>query len=663
MSANTKNCLVGSTDEENKKRHDYSASTVDGPKQEQPDTQNTPRLGYAAGQCPVDDGVFETFRSQIAPMPSGFEISKFGVFHKPESAAPNTPKTYISGPVGVAAYVETDAGRSGIDVVFIDKHGHIKSTIVWAALLRHPKKLLDELSDSGLHQDTNIPSTRHPLGHLLNSSTPEKTKGFLERHGWSEKLDAFVLGQFIIGRADAILDTTMSKPRVRLLGSVADWQTNVAQLACGNDLAISAMCHALAGPTWRLLGLTGHTIHFYGELGSGKTALTQIANSVYGNPADLISSWNITPTAAEIKLSSHNDTLIVLANLNREDKQGAAKIGQMVKNGKAKTRCRSNGTIPPENSWVLSGISYGRRSFQKEADPREYRAMATSEERITSVPAFNGSAERTAFPNLHGFSSKLDFYKAIEQATETNHGSIGQNWIAKLVDDPVGVSGIIRRHRDELLKIWSSHHGIEENPSVFLAFATIAATGSTCAELDLLPFEKDDIWAAVLATYDRSRADQIKGIQETYVPFLARLHDVLVDRTHRNVDVVFDGDDAFVRSTVIKNLLKQASRISPGIPAANLARAYRELDTIQIIKKNVDGETSFKVRFDGKQRRAIKIRISSLHDVIRPQPKTRLTFGRNVTSVSEEKISENHPDTKLDCSDQNGANLMSEIAQ
>lgn len=143
-------------------------------------------------------------------------------------------------------------------------------------------------------------------------------------------------------------------------GEAADW-LEAASKARRNPLVRLVIATSLCAPLLSIINHRSFIVHLYGDSRGGKTAAANWAISVWGNPDDLIATFNATKVGLERLAASYSDLpLIVDERQIADDRQGSVEaLVYMLGLGKGKVRGTRGGGLQEVASWRMPVITTG----------------------------------------------------------------------------------------------------------------------------------------------------------------------------------------------------------------------------------------------------------------------------------------------------------------
>lgn len=157
------------------------------------------------------------------------------------------------------------------------------------------------------------------LGHWAAQRVGEH-RVLVDRPGWHRHRDQWVYlqGQRVIGDAPWMADPTAPGLLYRdgQAGDLDAWRAGMGRLAMTPGLQI-ALATSLAGALLTRLGRQTFIVNLYGDSTAGKSTSLWLAAAVWGNPAQLVRSWDATLNAMEGLALAASDACLCLDELQR----------------------------------------------------------------------------------------------------------------------------------------------------------------------------------------------------------------------------------------------------------------------------------------------------------------------------------------------------------
>lgn len=221
------------------------------------------------------------------------------------------------------------------------------------------------------------------------------------------------------------------------------------------DIVKTIMSSSFSSVLIKMIGINGFITHIYGESGKGKTVLSMISMSIWGNPELATKSIDNTLFALEGQAYFLQNLPFFGDELKNLDKQeiNNDQLIYMIANGSGKGRGNKDGTIQNKKSWSLNMIT-------------------TGEDKITKDNSHSGSKVRCIEVENSDYIFDLDTIIDFTNMINENYGFAGKiflNYIIKL-----GKKTIIERYkniRDEFMKNNSALDGKQINSISLLKLA------------------------------------------------------------------------------------------------------------------------------------------------------------------------------------------------
>jgi putative DNA primase/helicase len=297
----------------------------------------------------------------------------------------------------------------------------------------------------------------------------------------------------------------------RPVGTLEDWQTNVATYAIGNSLFAFSIMTALSGPLLFVVGDQSGGFHLYGRSRSGKTTCLRVGASVWGRPDmhGIIKPWRATTNAWEGVAAEHCDFCLFLDEMGQGEPRVVSDSIYMLANSSGKLRAGRSGQAVRPQLWRLTILSSGEVSVATKLTEGGIRIRAGQDVRLASIPADAGCGMGVV-EALHGFSDSGALIRHLGDAVGRGYGTVGRAWLQHLVNhrawDESALVGGIRAAREEFLRANLPNGADAQIRSVGERFALAAAAGEIAIGWRLLPWPEGEairasarcfaIWAA-----------------------------------------------------------------------------------------------------------------------------------------------------------------------
>jgi len=404
----------------------------------------------------------------------------------------------ISSRIEVVALTRDDHSKNwGLQLRFEDHDGIVHE---WAM----PKEMLagggDAYREVLLAWGADIyvgKGNKDKLTQYFLDAKPKPRSLCVSNIGWNGHV--FVLPQKTYGKSHerVILQTANAKktPSYSVRGSLTEWKDNVGVLCFGNSRIILAVCVALTGPFLNPLNLENGGFHFRGASSTGKTKTESVAASIYGS-GEMLNSWKSTGNALESMAREHNDTVLLLDELEQVESQEAGNIAYMLGNGQGKARANIHGDAKSIVTWRLLFLSTGEIGLAEHIAASGGRIRAGMEVRMLDIPA-DARAGYGVFENIHGAPSPAAFADSLKALSETYYGSPADALLTRItksgeLDQAVAY---IRQVQEQFVKQYVPVDAHGQVTRAAMRFGAVAGVGEYCISIGILPWESGHaIW-------------------------------------------------------------------------------------------------------------------------------------------------------------------------
>lgn len=309
-------------------------------------------------------------------------------------------------------------------------------TMPASMLATNPREVVAHLMDIGLRTSLNS-NDINLLVSLLNQWAPKKRAMSTTQLGWADDTcTTFVKGDgTAIGDEDVVLQSRSPggpAAEMRSYGTLAAWRENVAALAIGNPVLLTAISVALAGPLLAPLQVDGGGIHLRGESSKGKTTALTTAASTWGSPA-FRSTWRATGNGLEAIAAACNSTVLLLDEMSEINGRDAGETAYMLANGRGKARANVQGGARSSARWKMALISTGEIGLADKVAEAGRRPMAGQAVRLLDLHVTD--RQFGVFDFLHGEATGDAFARRIALASAADYGHAGPAFVEWLLKD------------------------------------------------------------------------------------------------------------------------------------------------------------------------------------------------------------------------------------
>jgi putative DNA primase/helicase len=316
-------------------------------------------------------------------IPKGYVINEQGVFIDKDDPE------LISGPCWVEDLTRFEEGKGwGYVFGWLDQDGKVQREAFPAhKLTERSTSHASELHSFGLRV---VPGKQQKLMTYLGSfQLPlDYRRQTVSKLGWldtAREHPVYVLPDRTISidlDENIIFQPEEHSPASHTLhsrGSLAQWQTFVAEPCKGNTILVFSACVAFAGPQLRFAGVDCGGFHLYGASSKGKTTALQVGASAWGcgaGPAisqdSYIGRWNTTGNALEATAAAYNDRLLALDEMGTCDARDFGKVIYDLFGGKGKSRLNKKEHASGSAHLAHSGLIH-RRNLRAAEDRGGFR--------------------------------------------------------------------------------------------------------------------------------------------------------------------------------------------------------------------------------------------------------------------------------------------------
>ena len=408
-----------------------------------------------------------------------------------------------------------DTKNTGWSKIFeiVDLDGITHSCRVpYTSLNGNGEDALNIVCNAGLRVQPGLKSKKHLIAYM-QAVQPMTRARIVDKNGWvSEEYRKYIpfdLGEQRDQTEYLCCMIEQEKPLYTQQGTLQEWQENIGKLCLDNPLQQVAIVAALAGPCIKMLNHQGFGIHFYGDSSCGKTTTLDIAASVTGAEAK---SWRTTDNGLEGIAVLHNDSTLILDEINQCDPDTVANVVYMLANGQGKSRASKKGASRAAMTWDLIFLSSGEQSIRERTSQGiRNKAMAGHEVRAISIHA-NCGTNYGAFKTLpEGVSSSKDFANMLKKNAQSYRGTAFQEFVAILKQYDGKLSSFHGQVRESFLEKYKEAKLSSQAERVGEHFAFLAIVGEAAICERILPWYRGDAIKACSYCFDSWLKDNKGG--------------------------------------------------------------------------------------------------------------------------------------------------------
>ena len=315
------------------------------------------------------------------------------------------------------------------------------------------------------------------------------------------------IGPFLYPKAN------FQKPSQCQSGTLDGWKKFVASKAKYSPPLMLSLCAALSGYTLHFSEVESGGFHLYGDSSIGKSTCLKLAASVCGDP-ESVNSWSTTETAFEEMAAGHNDSLMILDELNlleKDPKIAAQKAMKLVYGGtsgqgKKRSRAYDDGSI----SWVVALLSSGESSLNEYASMGGREQMAGEVVRLVDVPADmeNGFGIYENLPSKCEGSS-ADMAERTNRDCNEHYGTAKDAFIGYLLTR-LSTKGGARKLEGDISKYMNgflAEHSTDglngQRLRIAKRFALAYSAGALAVDAEVLPFTQDKVMHGISTCFKK----------------------------------------------------------------------------------------------------------------------------------------------------------------
>ena len=393
----------------------------------------------------------------------------------------------------------------------LDNHEHLFA-LPRAAIVKDPSLILEPLVSRGLQFN---PSEHKALISFISNVQPVERARNVSQTGWYGEV--FVLPNEAIGASSerVVYQSMYGAPAgYEQLGTLEEWQRNVAAYCQGNSRLILMVAAAFAGPLLDLdHALESGGFHIRSESSRGKTTALRVCKGIWGS-ADNLVTWRATSNGLESVAYAHNDATLVIDELGQmadENPSEAAQTVYMVANGSSKQRANRSGGAASLKTWRLIFVSAGEVSLSNLMSQAGKMVKAGQEVRFIDIPADAGKG-LGIFEELHGFSDAASFAEMLNSNSKQYYGVAARAFLTELAGNKTEYSIKLRELMTEFLQYVPDNVDGQIKRAAN-RFALVAAAGELAA--NITGWKKGEAFRGVKTCFDAWLLERGEGSHES----------------------------------------------------------------------------------------------------------------------------------------------------
>ena len=417
----------------------------------------------------------------------------------------------ISDYFEIVAETRDEYGESwGLLLRWTDRDKRTHEWVVPRSLLHaRDNSLAEKFEERGLRVEVN--KSRN-LSLFISGAEVRDKLCSISKSGWHSS-GIFATHNRIIGNnANKFIWNGNNINNLSESGSIDEWSDKIGKLSMGNNLLMTSISCAFAGPLLDITRMSGFGIHIYGDSQSGKTTCAAVAASVWGDPGPdggILRSWRATSNGLEGVASAANDAFLGLDEIGQSDADEATAVVYMMANGAGKSRANRIGEARIMKKWKLVFISTGEISLSRCAASgakRDAQTYAGHDVRLIHLPADVG-AGMGAFEKIHGLSGSGVFSETISACASENFGLASRHFLAWLTSERVERGDVLRKKIEQQMDnfllnyITAGEMASPQARSVARRLALVGVAGELAVEAGVLPWNPGDAMRAAAWAY------------------------------------------------------------------------------------------------------------------------------------------------------------------
>ncbi len=365
---------------------------------------------------------------------------------------------------------------------------------------------------------------RHRLAEYLQREGGAQWYEIVALTGWQHGAYVLPSGEFVGTPRRPLFYSggTPKKSAYAPLGSLETWRDTVGHMARENPLVAAAIACAFAGPLLSLIGARdGIGLHLHARTSSGKSTAGDCAASVWGNPVDVLHTWDGTTYGLTRTAEYANDGLLYLDEIGAGD---ARKIGPAIYtmlNGVSRIQGNKDGGVVASRSWRLTMISTGEVGMAQYLAEGGQTPRGGQEIRLLDVPADQGAYR--AFDCIHGRKDGDAFSVELTAAARANYGTVGPAFVAWLAERQGQVKQWVDATQADMLAAIETEHP-DAAPAAKRAtrkWGVLVAAAEMASEAGLTGWTREEgrtwvmaAWARWLGAFGTADRDELRLIEQ-----------------------------------------------------------------------------------------------------------------------------------------------------
>jgi len=430
--------------------------------------------------------------------PQGYYITTEGIFKENVSKKTEEITTIevTKTPVIIGKKLkEIETNLEKIELIYLVNNSK-NSIVIDKGVIASTREIL-ELANYGVLVNSNNAKLLVQYLYDFESANLKKLPTLLmsKKLGWYKGMFIPYEPNIIVVQNDALFEGLTPA------GTLEEWLQGIKEFRF-NEAFRFMLSASFTAPILRLLNQRIFLIHLWGDSRSGKTATLKAALSVWGNPDDLVVTFNATKVGLEKIASFYNDLPIGIDERQVANNQEFIEnLVYMLSLGKGKLRGSKGGGLQPLSTWHTVILS-------------------TGEEPLSSTTSNEGVFTRTIEINLKPFNDETEARRCY-QVIQSNYGLAGRKWIELIKQDKSLIQQIKMTEENLFDTILEQYPKILQSHAQ--ALALVGAVDITTSKLIFGEKEPEEITKVTVEAI----AEQLQGVEE--VDIGQRAYDYIVD--------------------------------------------------------------------------------------------------------------------------------------
>lgn len=394
----------------------------------------------------------------------------------------------------------------GMLVQFRDHDNHLHTWIMPMKLLKAgAEDIRASLLDMGLTIATSYKAKALLMDFILEANRklqkdPKARARTTAQTGWLQLPTGemvYVTPERSIGNASELVHYVGDDGhRFSSAGTLEDWQYHVSLPIKGNSRPVFAVSIGFASALLHLLQMENSGFNLLGDSSIGKSTILVIVATLFGNPRQIVTTWNATSNGLEAVATLCNDAGLILDEM----KQLAAEIAGMtayhILNGKGRSRANLTGGSKGGSSWRLVLLSSGEIGLADLSNAKGGRLYAGQEQRLADIPADAGKG-LGIFDTLNDRPTAQTLADELKQASHRHYGTAFTTFVEKIAADPEAAKEQAKKLMADFCAANRPKDAASQALRMLNRFALAAAAGELATIWGITGWNKgDSFWAA-----------------------------------------------------------------------------------------------------------------------------------------------------------------------